>query len=64
MAPEVVFHKNHGPAADYFALGVMLHELLKGRNVRPYKGKNKSDMRNSMRTEVQLTNYDPYLMHK
>jgi len=45
MAPEVVFKMKHGPAADWFAIGVMLYEFVKGRNVRPYTAKSKADMR-------------------
>ena len=30
MSPEVIFKKKHGPSADYFAIGVLLYELLKG----------------------------------
>jgi len=36
----------HGPAADYFALGVMLYEFLLGRGVKPYVGKKRADLRN------------------
>jgi len=36
MAPEVVFHKRHGPVSDYYPLGVILYKLLKGKKSRPY----------------------------
>lgn len=28
IAPEVAFNQNHGKEADYFAIGVMIHEML------------------------------------
>jgi serine/threonine protein kinase len=31
MAPEVAMGKQHGTAVDYFALGVVLYELMIGR---------------------------------
>lgn len=31
MAPEVVLGRQHGFTADYFALGIILHELMFGR---------------------------------
>jgi len=36
MAPEVLLGKNHGTSVDFFALGIILHELMLGR--RPYPG--------------------------
>ena len=43
MAPEVLCKQNHGFAADYFALGVIVHELILGR--RPYSGITRKDVR-------------------
>ena len=37
MAPEVMNGNNHGFAVDYFALGVIGYEFMKG--IRPYAGK-------------------------
>lgn len=31
MAPEVILGHSHGVAVDYFAVGVILHELMLGR---------------------------------
>jgi len=31
MAPEVLFHQNHGIAVDYYALGVMAYEVAAGQ---------------------------------
>ena len=39
MAPEVLWRQNHGFSADFFGIGVIAHELMKG--VRPYKGKDR-----------------------
>lgn len=30
MAPEVLYHQNHSYDVDFFALGVILYECLKG----------------------------------
>ena len=46
MAPEVMCHQNHGKAADYFALGVVLHEFMLG--YRPYTGKTRKDIRDKI----------------
>lgn len=43
MAPEVMCRQNHGIAVDYFALGVIVHEFMKGK--RPYIGKNRKEIR-------------------
>ena len=49
MAPEVILGNRPGPEADYFALGVIIHELVTGK--RPYLAKNKQEMK-----EIILTN--------
>ena len=43
MAPEVICRQNHGIAADYFAVGVIVYELMFGR--RPYVGKGRKEIR-------------------
>ena len=43
MAPEVIFRQNHDIAADYFAVGVILYELMIGR--RPYIGRDRKEIR-------------------
>lgn len=54
MSPEVIFHQNHGIAADYFALGVILYELMMGR--RPYIGRDRKEIRDSILTkQVRIT---------
>ena len=43
MAPEVMCRKNHGLAADYFAVGVIAYECMQGR--RPYVGRSRKEIR-------------------
>ena len=46
MAPEVLCKQDHGYASDYFALGVILYEIMFG--CRPYKGKNRQEIKESI----------------
>ena len=46
MAPEVMCRQNHNIAVDYFALGVIAHELMLGK--RPYTGKTRKDIRDQI----------------
>jgi serine/threonine protein kinase len=39
MAPEVMCRQNHSYEVDYYALGIILYELMMGR--RPYPGKTR-----------------------
>ena len=39
MAPEVMCRQNHGFAADYYALGVIVYENMMGK--RPYLGRSR-----------------------
>ena len=43
MAPEVMCRQNHGVAADYFAVGVIIYECMNGK--RPYIGKSRREIR-------------------
>lgn len=43
MAPEVMCRQNHSFEVDYYALGVILYELMMGR--RPYVGKTRKEIR-------------------
>ena len=57
MAPEAIINKPHDFAADYFALGVIVYELMLGE--RPYLGKNRKEIREQMFSlEIQLDNDD------
>ena len=54
MSPEVINSKNHSFPADYFALGVIGYEFMKG--TRPYKGKNRKEIKEQMNErQVQIT---------
>jgi len=53
MAPEVICRQNHGLAADFFAVGVMVYELMIGK--RPYLGKNRKEIRDAiLARQVQI----------
>ena len=57
MAPEAIINKPHDFAVDYFALGVIVYELMMGE--RPYQGKNRKEIREQMFSiEIQLDNDD------
>ena len=43
MSPEVMCGQNHTIAVDYFALGVMTYEFMKG--YRPYIGRNRKEIK-------------------
>lgn len=46
IAPEVLYHQNHGPTADFFALGVICYEMLLGS--RPYPSRSRKELREQM----------------
>ena len=46
MAPEVLFAQNHTFAVDYFAVGVIIYEIMFGH--RPYTGLNRKDLKEEM----------------
>ena len=46
MAPEVLCAQNHSFTADYFAVGVMCFEFLKGH--RPYLGRNRQEIKEAV----------------
>jgi serine/threonine protein kinase len=57
MAPETIINKPHDFAVDYFALGVIVYELMMGE--RPYQGKNRKEIREQMFSiEIKLDNDD------
>ena len=54
IAPEAISNKDHDFLVDYFALGVIVYELMTGE--RPYKGKTKKEIKEQMLAEeVQLS---------
>ena len=46
MAPEVMCKNNHGLVSDFFAVGVIAWECMKGRS--PYSGANRRDIRDAI----------------
>lgn len=57
MAPEVMCRKNHGLAADYFAVGVIAFECMLGR--RPYVGKSRREIREQILCrQVQVKRFE------
>ena len=53
MAPEVMFRQDHGVAVDYFALGVIVYEIMFG--IRPYLGKSRIETRDQiLARQVQI----------
>ena len=61
MAPEVLCNKNHTYVVDFFALGVILYELI--FKIRPYHGKSKKNVKEDiMSHEINIVPSD--LPHK
>ena len=57
MAPEVLCKQNHTFAVDYYALGVIAYECMKGK--RPYTGKTRQEIRDQMfQKQVQIKQQD------
>jgi len=53
MAPEVLCQQNHSYPADWFAVGVILHEIITGS--RPFPGKNLKEVKEKiLESQVQL----------
>ena len=53
MAPEVMCRQNHGVAVDYFAVGVILYEIMMG--MRPYLGTSRKEIRDKvLAKQVQI----------
>ena len=44
MAPEVMCRQNHGVAADYFALGVIVYEFMIGRVIIHFRDHTKGKL--------------------
>ena len=57
MAPETIINQPHNFSVDYFALGVMLYELMLGE--RPYQGKDRKIIKEAMfNIEINLDEDD------
>jgi len=46
MAPEVLIKKNNNFTIDFYALGIIIYELIFGK--RPYKGNNKNEIKENI----------------
>ena len=46
MAPELLFTLNHKYDVDYYAMGIIMYEIIVGK--RPYKGKIKHEIKNQI----------------
>ncbi|MCQ2820719.1 MAG: protein kinase [archaeon] len=60
MAPEVLCALNHTTVVDYFALGVIAYEFMKGE--RPYLGKNRKEIKEKVlakQVQVKKNNIEP-----
>ncbi len=47
MAPEVMFHHNHRYEVDYYAIGVIVYEIMMGS--RPYVGKSRDEIKQKIK---------------
>ena len=57
MAPEAITNKPQDYCVDYFALGVIVYELMMGE--RPYQGKNRKEIKEQMFSlEIKLDQDD------
>jgi len=57
IAPEVAKGQNHGPAADFFALGVIMYEFILGE--RPFKSCERNDLIKEMEErEIKIEDQD------
>lgn len=52
IAPEVLCHQNHGPTADFFALGVICYEMLMG--CRPYPARSRKELHKQVMSQQVL----------
>ena len=49
MAPEILFRQNHSFESDFFAVGVIVFEMMQKR--RPYLGDDRVSYREQLLTE-------------
>ena len=57
MAPEVLNCTNHDHRADYYALGVICHEMITGK--QPYHGVNKREIRADVQSRQEYIKNKP-----
>jgi protein kinase A len=46
MAPECIFSKNHSFSVDFYAMGVLMHEIITKK--KPYEGKERKTLRDQI----------------
>ena len=46
MAPEVLFSQIHSFSVDFYAVGVIAYEFMKG--YRPYQGKDRKEIKEAI----------------
>ena len=52
MAPEVMFHCDHRYEVDFYALGVIIYEIMIGK--RPYLGKSRQEIKGRIKERQVL----------
>lgn len=56
-APEIMCRQNHTFSVDYFALGVIVYELMLGK--RPYHGRSRKEIRDDvLARQVQIKKHE------
>ena len=56
MAPEVLIKKPHSFEVDFYALGIIIFELIYGK--RPYNGRNRKEIRDQVISRETQIKYD------
>jgi len=57
MSPEAMWRLPHGPNSDFFAIGVIVHEIVFRK--RPYFGTNKQELKKKiLECEVRVDSQD------
>ena len=56
-APEIIYGHNQTIVSDYFSLGILCYEFMKG--VRPYNGKSREEIKEKiMSKQIQIKKFD------
>ena len=54
MAPEIINGEKHEPSVDFYALGVVAHEMMFGQSQRPYKGLYPHEMKKAFQYHYHI----------